>query len=1056
MCKNYILQTICLFLLFIGSMNILSAQNFVLKGIVLDNDNQPLAGTMVVSENGKSGSMSDSDGNFSIQTFVGDYLDFSYMGFSNFRLKVENADYQKIVMTPDVSVLEDVVVVGYGTQTKKELTSAISQVKGDELNKVVGTSISTALKGKTTGMRIYNTSGAPGSQATITIRGGSSINKSNSALIIVDGVEMPLSSVNPQDVASVEILKDAASTAIYGSRASNGIVLITTKTGQKGKLSVNANVSYGYQESYTRMDKMDAVEYLNLVRPAMQRSPVANLLSGSHPAGIGNDAYSSFSTRYLKHGESVPAGWKWIYDPLYPNDPSRILIFADNDLQDDVFEGGSVVNAHVSLNGGTEKTKYMVSLGYVGDSSFTPNRDWNSLTLRTNVTYNLARNLRLVTNISGQHITSHPYVGEAKIFSTGIHLAPTIKVRMDDGSYSTGKDVGYQNPLYYINNYHNERNDLRLSSKIGLEWDIIEGLTAKAEGYYTAYVGNREVFEKKNVFNTLRPTSFYGDFNQTSQFDFTLNYKKTFAGNHNFSAMAGFSGIYWDIYTNSATAQGGTRDDVMTANVASEYTKVSSSREKELMNSYFARISYNYMSKYMVTFTVRADGSSKFARHNRWAAFPGISLGYLITEEDFMENIQWLSNLKIRASLGQTGNNAVGRYDYQGIWSGGSTYLGETSYSPSDMPNYSLRWEKSNQVDVGLDIGFVKDRVSLTFDYYDKVTNGLLFNVKMPNTSGFGSVDQNIGSVRFWGYEASVNAVIIDTKDFVWDFNANVSYNMNKVLKLPDNGNLNNQIGGLVFNDDQEWNVGGTYEGGRMYGIVGYKVAGILDTPEAAAAAMYDERAGGWDPATGTAKKGRKFAGDYEWVDRNGDGKITSKDQYVLGYLVPTTTGGFSTSFTFRNIELYASFDYALGHVIYDRQVSLVNAGMQQGYLTPTTDMLYSWKQPGDAATAKYARYDVGDGESTGQWNHYRTSDMNVYKGDYLSFRELKLTYDLSDISRKYLKIAGLKIYASGQNLYCFSEYPGYITEYSSSSRNLSDGNFPLPRVYTLGLNLTF
>lgn len=1033
-----------------------SQSRFEIKGFVCDENGEPLIGASVLSKNTKEGAITNLDGRFSIASYVGDFLDFSFIGFEDVRVEIKDRSDIKVTMIQNVSILDDVVVVGYGTQTKKELTSAISQVKGEELNKVVGTSISTALKGKTTGMRIYNTSGAPGSQATITIRGGSSINKSNSALVIVDGIETPLSSVNPQDVASIEVLKDAASTAIYGSRASNGIVLITTKTGSKGKMTVNANVSYGYQESYTRIDKMDAVEYLNLVRPAMQRSPVSELLSGSHPAGIGNDASSSFSTRYLKHGEKMPQGWKWIYDPLYPNDPSKVLIFADNDLQDEVFDGGSVVNAHVSLNGGTEKTKYMVSLGYVGDNSFTPNRDWNSVTLRTNVTYSIRKNLRLVTNISGQHVSSHPYVGESKIFSTGIHLAPTIKAKMDDGTYSPGKDVSYQNPMYYVNSYHNERNDLRLSSKVGLEWDIIDGLTAKAEGYYTAYAGNRELFQKKNVYNTLRPTSFYGDFNQTSQFDFTLNYKKTFAESHNFSAMAGFSGIYWNIYTNTASAQGGTRDDVMTANVASEYTNVSSSRAKELMNSYFARVSYNYKSKYMVTFTVRADGSSKFAKNNRWAAFPGVSLGYLITEEDFMKNAAWLSNLKVRASVGQTGNNAVGRYDYQGIWSGGGVYDGETAYSPSDMPNYSLRWEKSNQVDVGLDMGFLKDRITLTLDYYDKVTNGLLFNVKMPNTSGFGSVDQNIGSVRFYGFEASLNAVIVDTKNFVWDFNANISYNMNKVLKLPENGNRNNQIGGLVFNDDQQWNVGGTYEGGRMYGVIGYKVAGILDTPEAAAAAMYDERAGGWDPVTQTSKKGRKFAGDYEWVDKTGDGKITAKDQYVLGYLVPTTTGGFSTSFTFKNLELYASFDYALGHVIYDRQVSLVNAGMQQGYLAPTRDMLDSWKEPGDAATARFARYDVGDGESTGQWNHYRTSEMNVYKGDYLSFRELKLTYDLSKVVRKHLRMQGLKIYLSGQNLYCFSEYPGYITEYSSSSRNLSDGNFPLPRVYTIGLNLTF
>lgn len=1051
--KNTILAAVILAVIFLPG--ILKAQSVLsVSGTVSDETGEPLAGAMIASSDGKEGTIADINGKFSLQTFVGDEIKVSYLGFNEVKVKILDGRVLNVIMTSDISVLDDVVVIGYGTSTKKELTSAISSVKGEELNKVVGTSISGALKGKTTGMRIHNTSGAPGSQSVITIRGGSSINKSNTALVIVDGVETPLSSVNPQDVASIEVLKDAASTAIYGSRASNGIVLITTKSGSHGKTAVSANISYGYQEAYTRMDKLNSVEYLNLVRPALKRSPVADLLTAAHPAGVGNNAGSAFTTRYLKHAETLPAGWKWIYDPLYPNDPSKVLMFADDDLQDDVFKGGSVLNAHIDVNGGNERTKYMFSLGFVGDNSFTPDRDWNSFTLRSNISHQITKTLKLTSIISGQHVNAHPYGSESKIFSTGIHLAPTINTKLPDGSYTPGKDVNYQNPLYYIDNIKNTRNDIRLSSKLALEWEILSGLTAKAEGYYTAYIGNREYFEKKNVYNTLRDTNYYGDFDQTSQFDFTLNYKTTFGNGHNFSAMAGYSAIYWNLFSHSSNARGGTRDDVMTQNAASEFINITSSRSKELMNSYFARLSYNWKSRYMISLTVRADGSSKFARKNRWATFPGVSLGWLVTEEDFMENVDWLSILKVRASLGQTGNNGVGRYDYQGIWNSSTSYLGETSYIASDMPNNSLQWEKSTQVDVGLDLGFLKDRITLSVDYYDKVTNGLLFNVKMPDTSGFGSLDQNIGSVRFYGFEASLNATLIDTKKFVWDFNANVSYNMNRVLKLPENGNVNNQIGGLIFNDDQKWNCGGTYEGGRLGGIPGYIVAGILDTPEAAANAMYDERAGGWDPVTKTQVKGRKFAGDYEWVDRNEDGQITPKDQFVLGYLTPTTTGGFSTSFSFFNFEIYASFDYALGHIIYDRQVSLVNAGMQQGYLTPTKDMLDSWKQPGDAGKARFARYDVGDGESTGQWNHYRTSNMNVYKGDYLSFRELKVSYDFSALMKNRMK--GLQLYFSGQNLYCFSGYPGYITEYSGSNRNLGDGNFPLPRVYTLGLNLKF
>lgn len=1041
----------------IMALTMLQAQNnetrFTLKGTIIDKDSKPVVGATVYSSQTQLGTVTSVGGNFQIETYKGDELSITFLGYKPYKTIVNSANPLQIVLESDSQEINEVIVVGYGTLTKKEVTSSISRVTGEDLNKVTGTTVSNALKGKTTGLRVFSTSGAPGTQASITIRGGSSINKSNDALILIDGVPGALSNVNPQDIASIEILKDAASTAIYGSRASNGIVLITTKEGHESKPTVTANISYGFQNASKRIDRLNAAEYLSIMRPALERSPYANLLRQAHPAGTGNTSESSFSTRYAKRGETLAPGWRWMYDPIAP---TKVLLFEDNDLEDELFEGGNIINAYVGLNGGTQKNKYLVSLGYVGDDGYTPKRSWDNLTLRVNNSYNITDNLKLTTNLSAYKTWSVPYASESDIFSKGVHLAPTIRDVMSDGTDAPGKDKDYRNPLYLIDNIENQRKDWGFIGKIGLEWEFFKGLTAKLEGSYNAAIMHREYFEKKNFYNDLRPANYYGSNNQTSQLDFTVNYNRTFNDQHKIQAVVGFSSLYYNLYSYNTQAYGGSRDDIITVNGASVYTSATSSRERERMNSFFGRVTYSFKSKYLLTASLRADGSSRFAKGNRWGYFPGISAGYLLSEEDFMKNLSWLSMVKIRASYGMTGNNSVGRFDYQGLWHSSSPYNGAGTYIPTAIPNAALTWESSGQVDAGLDLAFLNNRINVVFDYYNKTTRNLLFSDKLPNTSGFGSVDKNVGKVRFWGYETQIDVNIMTKKNFKWDIAANISYNMNKVLKLPDNGNYKNRMNGMEFADDYYAGIGGIAEGERMYGVIGYKVSHILDNAEAAANAMYDERAAGYDPETGTYEKGRKIAGDYEWVDRDGSNTITSKDQFVLGYLVPTTTGGFNTSIKVYNFEVYANFDYAMGHVIYDRQISLVNAGMGDGYLTPTKDVLKYWTRPGDAAHTQYARFDVEDGSNNGQWNHYRTSDANVYKGDYLAFREFKVSYNIPQSLLNKIKIKAAQIYVSGQNLCCFSQYPGYMTEYSSANRNSSDGNYPQPRIWSMGLNITF
>ncbi len=1028
-----------------------------ISGKVMDNEGLPIIGAKLVVSNNGQGVVTNINGNFELNTPANAEIVISYVGYKNEIIRaVANREYT-IVLQEDIDVLDEVVVIGYGTSTRREVTSAISQVKNEDLNRVANSSLSTALKGKTTGLRVFNQSGAPGAQASITVRGGSSINKSNEALILIDGMPGSISSVNPQDVESVEILKDAASTAIYGARASNGIILVTTKSGRSGKITIDGNVSYGFQNASKRIERLNAQEYLTLMRPALARSPYSNLLAAVHPAGTGNGNNSSFSTQILPSGESVPAGWNSMVDP---NNPNQVLMFEDNSLQDRVFAGGNIINAYVGVSGGGEKSKFRLSLGYIGDDGYTPNRTWNNLNIRSNYSYKLSNRITLTSNLFLLRTVSNPYASESAIFSTGIHLAPTIRGTMSDGTIPTGKDRSYQNPLYIMDYVFNKRLDLRGSSKLGLEWKLLDELTAKFETFYEASYNHRDYFEKKHAYNSLRPARYYGGINQIQQHDFTLNYNKVFNTVHRLSGVIGASYLNYNIFSYNSQANGSSRDDLTTLNSSSVYESATSSRELETLNSLFGRVSYNYKMKLLLSATMRADGSSKFAKGNRWGYFPGVSLGYVVSEEDFIKNsMPWVSLLKLRTSYGLTGNNSVSRYAYQGVWKPSDPYMGNVAFTPSDMPNYALTWENTKQFDAGLEFGIFKNRINFDFDYYSKITDNLLFTDQLPNTSGFGSIEKNIGRVKFWGYEFNLNANIISTQDFKWDFGGNISYNLNKVLKLPDNGNEFNRTRGLMYTgigNSTKSGVGGIAEGERMYGIVGYKVSHILDSDEAASKAMYDERAGGYDPVTKTFRKGRKIAGDYEWVDRNNDGRITPDDQYVIGYLVPTTTGGFNTRVAYKGFELYLAFDYALGHSIYDRQISLINGGMQNGYLSPTRDVLGYWQNTGDAANTKFARFDVEDGNNNGQWNHYRTSDANVYKGDYLSFREMRFAYSFSKSILNEIRMSNLQIYLSGQNLYTFTAYPGYITEYSGSGRNLGDGNFPLARIWSVGLSTTF
>ena len=1030
------------------------AQGQVVSGTVTDDTGDPLPGVNITVKGTATGTITDPDGKFSLSVEPNAVLVFSFVGMETQEITYTGQASINVTMAPLAVGLDELVVIGYGTQSRRTITTAITKVDADKLEEVPVTSVATALQGKLSGVRIYQSSGGqPGGDATIRIRGGSSINKSNAPLVIIDGVVRDLDDINPADIENVQVLKDASSTAIYGARASNGVVLVTTKRGKLGKAEINFSTNTGYATPWKYMDMVDAEDFIYLSREAANRSPFQKDLNKPLSWGTGNDENSPWSLRYLGDGEEVPDGYKSMPDPV---DPSKTLIFQDNDFQDITLNPGLEQNYSLSANGGTEKIKYAASIGYSDIEGMSVGTYFNRFNGRANVDFLLRENLTLTTRMDHSTSKTNNYGNQRDIFARSIWLAPTARVTFADGTYAPGENTTFTNPLFYNDVRKRDIYLYRTGVGANLAWDILPGLKAEVSGDY--FIRNRtfESFEKANYYRSNRTAVF--EYSQTKQYQFegVVTYDRSFADAHNLNIVAGISQLYIEDMDSRAEAEGASTDLVQTLNAAPLKLDASSYRTSEALVGMFGRITYDFKKKYLLGVSLRRDGSSRFARENRYGIFPGASVGWIITEEDFMQGLPVLNTLKLRASMGQTGNNLVGRYAYAGEYQVGNNYYGMAGVLATEMPNRSLRWETTTQWDVGFDLGLFRgDRIRALFDYYEKVTTDLLFNVPLPNESGYNNIDQNVGKVKFWGYEFEIQADILKKGKFYWSADFNIGYNMNRVLELPDNGIDKNRIGG-IYDPNTMKGVGGIAEGERMYSVLGQVTDFIIDNWEQANNAYFDASARGWSPLDGQKVKGRKIPGDWEYVDQNGDGVIDEYDKVVLGYLVPTTVGGFSTRFGYGNLELHVFMDYALGHSIADATLRRSYGLVVGGNYTPLADLLTeAWREEGDIASGKATMPRVDMQDQKQQKNYQRTTDKSVYKGDYLAVREVRLSYNAPKAWTDALRLGSMRFTLSGQNLHYFTAYPGWQTEYSSDA-NYNDNTYPIPRKIMLGIKIGF
>ena len=1047
----------------------------VVSGRVVDSNGDPLPGAGVMIKGTTKGTTTDADGRYSLPVASNASLEFSFIGYTTQVVPVGGRSTVNVTLSDDQNVLDDVVVVGYGTQSRKTLSTSISKVDGEKLMDAPVSTVGDALKGKVTGLRIASNNNLPGESPRFLIRGGSSINRSNDPLFLVDGVERGIDDLNPNDIESIEVLKDAASAAIYGSRASNGVILVTTKKGNAFKQpQVVFDAQVGFTSPARTWKLANATEFLTIVRPAAQMGPNAPLvLNGANGAGIGNtEASSTYSTRYLTPGEEVPAGYLTMADPI---DPTKTIIYSDHNWQNEWYHPSLYHKEYVGINGGNKNMKYAASVGYLGDDGMVAMSSFRNFTMHGNTAFDITKWLTASTTFDFTNGIKHPMTNDYfTVLGRGIMMSPTHIGKYPDGTFATGgTNKNQQTAEFYETFYDRETQRQKFMGSINLKAKITDWLTATAQyalydnSYRGSYYTKGEVNGSVNFVTTNRGTTETRTQTQRQNFQAYLTADKSF-GRHRITGTAGYDWSKWHYWYLNAGNTGSLSDKVPMlgsggSNTAGTMSMSNQDYETALI-SYFGRVGYNFADRYILSATFRADGSSLFLGDNKWGYFPSVSAAWVISEEDFFAPAKEKVNmLKLRASYGQTGNNDISRTDPLGAYSAG-TYNVYNVLLPSKMVNSGLKWETTTQLDLGVDVGLFNDRVRIIADYYDKVTSDLIYSITLPDTGQFGSVNSNVGSVRFWGAELELHTVNIQKRNFSWETDFTYSFSKNVVLSLPDEYKyqLKDMDGNLLYDASGEpvygWRIGGytTANGYRFGGtavgeplgrIWGYKVAGIMQTEEQAAAAYYDTQSHGYLRSDGKSITGRKDAGDFEWVNRYGtaktaDGKeqIDATDMFLLGNVMPHSTGGINNTIRWNRLTFNLYFDYGIGHSIYNYMKTRMLQNTL-GYSNSNVDVnLISgcWRRPGDT-NAQWARFFPNDADY-GNRNYSRASSFNVENASYLCLRDASIYYDLPEKWAKAVAMKKITVGVTGNTLWYFTKLSGAISPETGISTD-SDSN---------------
>jgi TonB-linked SusC/RagA family outer membrane protein len=1062
--------------------------------VVSGEDNSTLAGVSVIVKGANAGSQTNAAGQFSIDAAAGDLLVVSSVGFITKEVPVAGNAFIAITLQSAMAKMDEVVVVGYGTQKKSKITGSVSKLDARVLETGVRSNPASALAGTIPGLRVQQTSGRPGAVPNIVLRGGTNYNGSGSPLVIVDGLlRAGFSEINQDDIESIEVLKDASATAIYGARANNGVILITTKKGKAGSAKITLSSKTGVNKLNIPFEFLDAREYLFWARTAIKTSGVYDAgrlsqLTSSGPFGTGNrfvdaggnvidgnvNALGVWSTMKLDNSnrQKLSDGWQTMIDPVNGTDT---LIFNNFNYKDYALRSQAITqDVNVSITGGNERGKYYAGFGAYNEKGLPINTFYKRYTFVLNTEYKVKDWLTAFSSLNFADAKWRDAVTntEGNYLSRSLGAPPTMRGVNEKGDLLVGRDAGDGNPLVNDDKFIRRNNTDKFTMSQGLKIDLLRNLWLKTtanlfydEGYYESF--NKDYLQSPGNYNRTRSSaaSFGRSLSQT--YNAVLNYNTTVNKKHNIDLMAGTE--YYDIYGSGLSASGSQApsDDFMDL----QYVKrdkdvqpsVDSYHDRQRILSFFGRATYDYDSKYLLTATLRSDGYSKLIT-NRWGTFPGVSVGWNLHKEDFFHS-KIINTLKLRASWGQNGNvSGISSYGLQGAYSTGR-YNTSSGYLFSTPPFPDLLWERSSTYEVGLETSIL-NKINLSIAYYNRNTRDKISTFTLPATSGISGLTTNNGSMQNQGVEVDLNYRIIRTKDWQVDVSANLAYNANKVLSLPNNGVDKNRQGGFQVYDPKTgkliW-VGGTQEGQDPNVAYAYVAEDIYRTQ-----AQLDADANRLDVngakvllgpgrynALTTAQKASYFPialGDTKWQDLDKNDTIDFRDRVYMGRTVPRYTGGFSAFARWKNFSISTRFDYALGFVAYDGPRAWF-MGNAQGTFNTITDVRDTWSSTNTGA--KFPTYYWAD--QLFKNNVLRESSMFYHKGDYLALREINISYALPVKWASKVKSQSINFTATLQNVAYLSQSTLYSPESGSIANSAAgSGGYPLPRVVIFGAQLTF
>ncbi len=1001
------------------------------RGLVTDQDGKPLPGASVKLKGAAIGASADENGNFVIDVpDTGGILVISFIGHETIEVPVSKAGVlSTVVLKSDDAQMTDVVVVGYGSQKKKDLTGSVSSIKGEELTQIATQRVDQALQGRAAGVMVLNTDGAPGGNTTIRVRGTNSINGGNDALVVIDGLQGGnLNSLNPNDIESIEILKDASATAIYGAQGANGVVLVTTKLGKKGKPVIGYNFTYGSQRLNNKLDVMNAADYAKTINAFK----LTQNGSGATPVPV-------FSETEIDNFEKN-GGTDW---------------------QDVIYRTAPLQNHELSVSGGTDNMKYLVSGGYLNQKGILVNSDYLRYSLRANLKTTITRWASFGLNWSGTKESGNsPPFGNSDISFLGnaVNVAPrwgaTEPVYDADGNYSV-HGLGYGaydtwNPLASAAEPDIDNNTTRNNLNAYLEFTLLPGLSLKITGGANLENVNNQIYHNLKTFEGKQNNGL-GISSENSyvrwQNSNILTYDKRI-DQHHITVTAVAEQQYAKNKFTSIRASDFTVDATGISDLGgAAINTIASGASERVLNSYMGRINYAFADRYLLTASYRADGSSVFGEDNKWGYFPSASVAWRASQEAFIQNLDVFSDLKFRASWGITGNQAISPYQTLAAVSSGGNYPynggdgTDLGFYIANAPNPSLKWESTTQINFGVDMGFFQGRLLFTADYYKKTTNDLLMPRTLPGYTGFSSIIDNVGSIENKGVEFAISGDPL-VGELSWNTGFNISSNKNKVLDLGNIDRLGYRTtkGGYSVNSPFMYLV----EGEPFGQIYGYGYEGTWSEGKASDAAAFGQ-----------------LPGDPHYTDENKDGFINNKDLKVVGNAFPDFIFGWTNRLSYKGFDLTFLIQGSQGNDLFNMgRIRLEAPG--EGTSTRLLDRWTTDNQDTDVP----AFIDARTREQAGLVSKVNISgDQRVARwvedASYIRLKNITFGYNLPASLVSRMHFINIRAFISATNLFTITKYTGYDPEVSSYNGNdaqigVDFSNYPQSKVISAGINLSF